>query len=77
MSESEKAAESKEETKAAASKREAEEKKAAEEQAKQDEADIETFLAYHRGQDLVRGENGSVDLPAYVALREAAKAEED
>jgi hypothetical protein len=61
-----------------AKKAEAEAAKKAEEQAKQDEADVETFLAAHRGEQIVR-ENGHVDLPAFLAAREADKeaAEED
>jgi hypothetical protein len=55
-----------------AKKAEAEAAKKAEEQAKQDEADVETFLAAHRGEELVR-QNGHVDIAAYMANREAAK----
>ena len=68
------------ETDTAKAKREAEaEKKAAEEQAKQDEADVETFLSAHRGEALLRGQNhGSFDLESYVAACEAeAEAKAD
>ncbi|HEX4394183.1 MAG TPA: hypothetical protein VH084_21985 [Mycobacterium sp.] len=54
-------------------KAEAEAAKEAEEQAKQNEADLETFASFHRGEALARGEGGSLDLPAFLAAREAAK----
>jgi hypothetical protein len=47
--------------------------KAAEEQAKQNEADLDTFASFHRGEALARGEGGSLDLPAFLAAREAEK----
>jgi hypothetical protein len=50
------------------------EAKAAEERAKQNDADIETFLSFHRGEALVRV-NGHVDLAAFIAAREADKKE--
>jgi hypothetical protein len=53
-------------------KADAEAAKAAEEQAKQDDADIEAYLSVTRGEALVR-QNGHVDLPAFIAAREAAK----
>lgn len=56
-----------------AKKADAEAAKAAEEQAKQDEADVETFASFHRGEALVRGSSGAFDLPAFLAAREAAK----
>lgn len=57
---------------AEAKKAEAEAAKAAEEQAKQDDADIEAYLAAYRGEQLVR-QNGHVDLPAFLAAREAER----
>jgi hypothetical protein len=51
------------------------EAKAAEEQAKQDDADIETFLSFHRGEALARDERGLLDLSAFIATREADKEE--
>lgn len=52
--------------------------KEAEEQAKQDEADVEAFLAVQRGEKLLRGDDGSFDHPAFLARREAERrAEED
>lgn len=48
-----------------------EDAKKAEEQAKQNDADVETFLSFHRGEALVR-ENYHVDLPAFLEAREAA-----
>jgi hypothetical protein len=43
----------------------------AEEQAERDAADIETFLSFHRGEKVLRGENGSFDHAAYQAERDA------
>lgn len=39
--------------------------KEAEKKAKQDASDVETFLAAHRGERLLRGENGAFDLVSY------------
>lgn len=50
-------------------------KKAAD-KAKQDNADVETFFAFHRGEALVRenyGSYGSLDLTAAVEARQAEK----
>jgi hypothetical protein len=55
------------------------EREAAEEKAaKQNAADIETFLSFHRGEMLVRDERGCLDVPAALAAaHEAAKAEDE
>jgi hypothetical protein len=60
-----------------AKKADAEAAKKAEEQAKQDEADVETFASFHRGEALVRGEVGSLDLPRFLEQRKAAKEAEE
>jgi hypothetical protein len=54
------------------------EREAAEEEAvKQNAADIETFLSFHRGEMLVRDERGCLDVHAALAAHEAAKAEDE
>lgn len=51
--------------------------KAASKQAEQDAADVEAFLAAHRGERLLRGTDGSFDHVAYEeARREERLAEE-
>lgn len=53
--------------------------KVAQEQSKQDDADVEAFLAHQRGERLLRGQDGSFDHVAFsAALREErlAKARE-
>lgn len=47
------------------------------EQAKQDDADIETFLAFHRGERLLRGGTGSFDPVAYAASKAELAASPD
>jgi len=56
-------------------KREQEQAKRAEEQAKQDEADVEVFLAAHRGEKVLR-RNGSFDHVAFDKARQAEKGAE-
>lgn len=51
--------------------------KAAKEQAEQGEKDIETFLSAWRGEQLVRDPSGSIDIPAFVADREAKRKAAD
>lgn len=46
------------------------------EQAKQDDADVEVFLAFHRGERLARDERGALDLFAFEAAYRERKEEE-
>lgn len=57
----------------AAKEREAAEKKAKE----QNEADIETFFSFHRGDMLVRDERGCLDMNVAWKTYEASKAEDE
>lgn len=56
---------------------EREAEKEAEDQAERDAADVEAFLSAHRGEQLLRGSDGSFDHVAYTVACERERAESD